>query len=93
MKNAKTVIIPMRLVFPQTENMCMKKLSLFTFVAALFAFGFAGSASADGDKTKWGWGECEGSKILSVENESLDQSVAESTMPEGTEPAETTKGS
>ena len=37
-------------------------------------------------------GECESSKILSVENESHDQSVAESTMPKGTEPAETTEG-
>jgi hypothetical protein len=90
MQNGKTVIVSTRLVFLQTENACMKKFSLFAFAAALFAFGFTGPASAE--ETKWGWGECESSKILSVENESHDQSVAESTMPEGTEPAETTEG-
>ena len=68
----------------------MKKFSLFTFAAALFALGFAGPASAE--EPKWSWVECESSKILSVENESHDQSVAESTMPEGSKPAETTQG-
>ncbi len=91
MKNGKTVMIPARLVFPQTEDTCMKKFSLFAFAAALFAFGFTGPASAE--PPKWSWGECESSKTLSVENESLDQSVAESTAPESTKPAETIEGS
>ncbi len=90
MKNGKTVIVPARLVFPQTEDTCMKKFSFIAFAAALFAFGFTGPASAE--ETKWSWGECESSKTLSVENETLDQSVAESGEPESTKPAETTEG-
>ncbi len=68
----------------------MKKFSLFAFAAALFAFGFTGPASAE--EPKWGWGECDSQRTLSVENETLDQSVAESDGPESTKPAETTEG-
>ncbi len=90
MKNGKTVMIPARLVFPQTEDTCMKKFSFLAFAAALFAFGFTGPANAE--KPNWGWGECDSEKTLSVENETLDQSVAESAAPESTKPAETTEG-
>jgi len=68
----------------------MKKAPLFAIVGALFVFGIAGQAFA-GDP-KWGWGECDSNKTLSVENETLDQSVAEGDGPQSTKPAETTEG-
>ena len=58
----------------------MRTLIALSFVAALFAVSFAGPASA-------GMG-CNGSHTLSVENKSLDQSVAETDGPQSTKPAD-----
>ncbi len=65
----------------------MQKLSMFIFAAALIAFGFAGQASAAPESTPgWGWGEGCDNKTLSVENETLDQSVAETGQPQPPKP-------
>lgn len=64
----------------------MRKLSVFSFVAALVAVSFAGPVSAE---PQGGYGgECGGFKTLSVENETLDQSVAETDGPQSTKPAD-----
>ncbi len=74
----------------------MKKFSLFVFVAAIFAFGLTGQASAEpqagAESPKWSFGECDSNKTLSVENEALNQSVAETDGDQSTKPAETTEG-
>ena len=61
----------------------MRTLIALSFVAALLAVSFAGPVSAGSD-----WGVCDGHKTLSVENETQDQSVAESDGPQSTKPAD-----
>ena len=62
----------------------MRKLSVFSFAAALVAVSFVGPVSAE---PQWGW-ECDGSKSISVEHETLVQSVAETDGPQSTKPAD-----
>jgi hypothetical protein len=64
----------------QAGDSLMRTLIALSFVAALFAVSFAGPVSA-------GMG-CDGYKTLSVENETHDQSVAESDGPQSTKPAD-----
>ena len=63
----------------------MRKFFLYAFAAALFAAGFAGSASAE---PGWGWGECSGGKTLTVENPTLDESIAEGDGKQSTKQAD-----
>ncbi len=63
----------------------MHKFFVFSFAAAFVAFSFAGQVSAE---PNWSWGECDGYKTLSVENETLDQSVAETDGPKSIKPAD-----
>ncbi|MDA1089438.1 MAG: hypothetical protein O3A85_03880 [Proteobacteria bacterium] len=63
----------------------MRTLSVFAFVAALVAVSFAGPVSAE---PQWSWGDCDGQKSLSVENETVDQSVAETKGQQSTKPAD-----
>lgn len=65
----------------------MRKPILLSFAAALVAVGFVGPASA-GNGEGYGWGACDGHRTLSVENETLDQSVAETDGQQSTKPAD-----
>ena len=60
----------------------MRTLSVIFLVAALVAVSFAGPVSAEPQ------GGCGGYETLSVENETLDQSVAETDGPQSTKPAD-----
>lgn len=64
----------------------MRTLSVISFVAALVAVSFAGPVSAE-PQGGCGGG-CGGYETLSVENETLDQSVAETDGPQSTKPAD-----
>jgi len=63
----------------------MRTLSVISFVAALVAVSFAGPVSAE-PQGGCGGG-CGGYETLFVENETLDQSVAETDGPQSTKPA------
>lgn len=64
----------------------MRTLSVISFVAALVAVSFAGPVSAEPQGGCGG--RCGGYETLSVENETLDQSVAETDGPQSTKPAD-----
>ena len=64
----------------------MRTLSVIFLVAALVAVSFAGPVSAE-PQGGYGGG-CGGYETLSVENETLDQSVAETDGPQSTKPAD-----
>ena len=64
----------------------MRTLSVISFVVAVVAVSFAGPVSAE-PQGGCGGG-CGGYETLSVENETLDQSVAETDGPQSTKPAD-----